>query len=78
MRVNQRRYSWLCVGTNSDAGEVVPTWFYTFRTSEQAAHFIKATGEVAPEITWLVYQCELADWEDQLVWFRLAYLNNQS
>lgn len=60
--------TWVCVGTNPDT--VVPTWFYAFRSSEQAGRFLAHAAIEDSTITWDLYPCELLDWRTAMTSFR--------
>lgn len=43
---------WLVVGTNADAKNAVPTWFYTFRSAKIAHEFIEEAKALTDTVTW--------------------------
>lgn len=47
---------WVCVGTNTDGELSRPTWFYVFRSYEEADTF---TDTVRDSIAWDIYPCDL-------------------
>lgn len=60
--MKQRHISWVCVGTNT--GETVPTWFYAFRTYEDANAFVSEAKSKTVEVNWDIYPCELMSVEE--------------
>lgn len=57
MKTKQQHTTWVCVGTNHL--EVVPTWFYAFRTSAKANAFVQAALARDASVEWEVYPCPL-------------------
>lgn len=66
----QQHTAWLCAGTNRE--NVVPTWFYTFRTAQKANQFVVMTQKHAPHIWWEIYPCPLDEVDDAMAAFVCA------
>ena len=63
---------WVCVGKNDD--ELMPTWFYVFKSPEQSEEFVdRAHNERGgDEISWEIYPCQIESPKQAIEDFRMC------